>query len=239
MNVAIIQPSYIPWRGYFHQIFKSDLFLFFDDVQYDKHGWRNRNRIKTANGVQWITIPVISTGVIENSTPINQIKIDWSRNWDEKHWAMISQSYARSPFFKEYEPLLRPFYTSKPEFLADFTIELTIFLTRLMGFNQVKFMRSSELKSISGIKTDRLIQILTQVETTNYISGPKAQDYIEKNKFAQANISLEYMTYDYPEYPQRFPPYDPNLSILDLLFNTGKEAAKFIDPRLKSSFLPK
>jgi hypothetical protein len=232
MIVSMIQPSYIPWRGYFHQIFKSDLFIFYDDVQYDKHGWRNRNRIKTANGSQWITIPVISAGVIENSTPINQIKIDWSRNWNEKHWAMISQTYSKSPFFKDYEPLLKPFFSSTPTLLADFTINLTIFLVRLMGFDQVRFTKSSELKDITGVKTDRLINILSQVEATHYISGPSAKNYIEKDKFDKANISLEYMTYDYPEYPQRHPPFDPQLSILDLMFNTGKEAIKYIDPSL-------
>ena len=239
MKVAIIQPSYIPWRGYFHQIFKSDLFIFYDDVQYDKHGWRNRNRLKTANGVQWITIPVLSGGVIENSTPINQIRIDWSRNWNEKHWAMISQSYAHSPFFKEFEHLLKPFYANRPSMLADFTIDRTIFLTRLMGFDQVKFMKASELSNVSGIKTDRLIQILTQVKTTEYITGPKANNYIEKEKFEEDNLSLEFMDYNYPEYPQSFPPYDANLSILDLLFNTGKDAARFIDSTLKPTFYPK
>jgi hypothetical protein len=199
-------------------------------VQYDKHGWRNRNRIKTANGSQWITIPVISAGAIENSTPINQIKIDWSRNWNEKHWAMISQSYGKSPFFADYKDLLAPYYSSKPILLADFTIDLTRFISRLLSFNHVKFMRSSDLKNVTGLKTDRLISILTQVGTTHYISGPSAKDYIEKEKFDEAKISLEYMTYEYPEYPQRFPPFDPNLSILDLLFNTGKEAIKYIDP---------
>lgn len=230
MNVTILQPSYIPWRGYFHQILKSDLFIFYDDVQYDKHGWRNRNRIKTSNGSQWITIPVISAGAIENNIPINQIKIDWSRNWNEKHWSMLSQSYSKSPFFKENSVWLEGFFKQTPIFLADFTIDLTVAIAKHLQLLHVRFLRSSSLKGISGTKTDRLIQILTQVGATHYISGPSAIDYIEKSKFEQAKISLEFMNFTYPDYPQRFPPFDSQLSILDLIFNTGSEAVKYIDP---------
>jgi hypothetical protein len=230
MNVVILQPSYIPWRGYFHQVLKSDLFIFYDDVQFDKHGWRNRNRIKTANGPQWITIPVISAGALENSIRLNQIPIDWNRKWNEKHWSMISQSYSKTPFFQTTSEWLHEYYQRKPIFLADFTIELTKDIARQMGLAKVEFMRSSELKGITGVKTDRLIQILTSVGATHYISGPSAKAYLEEEKFSKVGISLEYMEYDYPPYPQRYPPFDPHLSILDLMFNTGVEALNFIEP---------
>lgn len=233
MIVTILQPSYIPWRGYFHQIIKSDLFIFYDDVQYDKHGWRNRNRVKTANGVQWITIPVLSSGVLENNTPNNQVLINWQRNWNEKHWQMLKQSYARSPFFKIYSRLLKEFYQSKPELLVDFTIPLTIALSKELGTTKTKFMRSSELTGITGQKTDRLIQILKMVGATHYISGPSAEDYIEKQVFSEAGISIEFMKYEYPEYPQLFPPYDEKVSILDLLFMSGPNAISYIDPGIK------
>ena len=234
MNVVILQPSYIPWRGYFHQILKSDLFIFYDDVQYDKHGWRNRNRIKTSNGSQWITIPVISAGAIASSTPIDHIKIDWSRNWNEKHWSMICQSYSKSPFFNLYKDWIHDYYKSKPHFLADFTIDLTIDIARHLGLSKVQFMRSSQMKGITGIKTDRLVQILKIVGGTHYISGPSARDYVEESKFKDAKITLEYMSYDYPEYPQRFLPFDPQLSILDLMFNTGPDALKYMNSNFDS-----
>jgi len=230
MNVVILQPSYIPWRGYFHQIAKADLFIFYDDVQYDKHGWRNRNRIKTANGTQWMTIPVLSGGVIENNTPINQVKIDWKRDWNVKHFQTLSQSYARSPYFKQYAPMLADFYQRHDELLADFTIELTIALTRTLGNNHTRFIRSSEISGISGVKTERLIQILTSVGATHYISGPSAKDYIDNRQFEKAGITLEYMIYDYLEYPQLFPPYDPQVSILDLMFMVGAKALDYILP---------
>jgi hypothetical protein len=227
MNVVILQPSYIPWRGYFHQIQKADLFIFYDDVQYDKHGWRNRNRIKTAQGSQWLTIPVHSKGVVDQNIPINQVKISWTTDWNEKHWRAIQQAYSKAPFFQQYAPLLEGFFQQKPEFLADFTIETTVSLARQLGFLKTQFLRSSQLK-ISGVKTDRLIQILKNVGATHYISGPSARDYIEKAKFDQAGIALEYIEYRYPEYPQLYPPFDQNVSIIDLLFMVGQDAQNYI-----------
>ena len=228
MNCVILQPSYIPWRGYFHQIKKADLFIFYDDVQYDKHGWRNRNRIKTKQGCQWVTIPVYSKGVIENGLPINQVKINWSENWNDKHWRSIQQAYSKAPYFEQYVGLLEPFYQQRQEFLADFTIDLTIAIARELGNQRTHFMRSSTLPAV-GTRTDRLISILKNVGATHYISGPSARDYIEMDKFTSAGISLEYMQYDYPEYPQLYPPYDPFVSIIDLLFMAGPEAPNFID----------
>ena len=227
MNCVILQPSYLPWRGYFHQIKKADLFIFYDDVQYDKHGWRNRNRIKTQQGCQWITIPVYSKGVVEKGLPINQVKINWSENWNEKHWRAIQQAYSKAPYFNQLAPLLEPFYQQHPEFLADFTIDLTIAIARHLEIQQTRFIRSSTLQAV-GTRTDRLIAILKSVGATHYISGPSARDYIEEDKFDSAGISLEYMEYHYPEYPQLYPPYDPFVSIIDLLFMAGPEAPNFI-----------
>lgn len=227
MNVVILQPSYIPWRGYFHQISKADLFIFYDDVQYDKHGWRNRNQIKTSQGPQWLTIPVHSGGATEGLL-IKDTKIDWAKPWAANHWKALTFAYAKAPYFRSYASLLEPFYQRRDTLLADFTIDLTIALARELGLTRTKFMRSSELSGIDGQKTDRLIQILTQVGTTHYISGPSAQDYIEQDKFDAAGISLEYMVYDYPEYPQLYPPFEPQVSVLDLLFMTGLDSFKYI-----------
>jgi hypothetical protein len=226
MICVILQPSYIPWRGYFDQIRRADLFIFYDDVQYDKHGWRNRNRIKTHQGGQWLTIPVHSKGVVEDNIPINQVEIAWEQSWSERHVRAIQQAYSKAPFFHQYAPWLEEVYQRRPALLADFTIPLTIELARMLGNDHTRFMRSSELTA-HGQKTDRLIEILTQVGTTHYISGPSAQSYIENEKFEAAGISLEYMTYDYPEYPQLYPPYDPYVSIFDLLFMTGPEAFQY------------
>jgi WbqC-like protein family len=228
VKVVILQPSYIPWRGYFDQIFRADLFVFYDDVQYDKRGWRNRNQIKTPKGKQWLTIPVNSRGAQTESIPINQIRMVWDNQWSQNHLKTLQHSYSKAPHFSSYISLLEKFYRRQDDFLADFTTEFTIALAHELGNNHTRFMRSSELAGIDGQKTDRLIQILQAVGAVHYISGPSARDYIEREKFAAAGITLEYMEYNYPEYPQLYPPFDPNVSILDLLFMTGPEAPNYI-----------
>jgi len=227
VNVVILQPSYIPWRGYFGQIRRADLFIFYDDVQYDKHGWRNRNQIKTAQGKQWLTIPVHSKGVTEG-IPIKDVRIDWSKPWGKNHLKALTFAYNKTPYFRDYLSLLESFYARRDECLADFTIETTILLSRELGITSTRFLRSSDLPGIQGIKTDRLIQILKQVGASHYLSGPSARDYIEQEKFDGAGITLEYMEYNYPEYPQLYLPFDSYVTILDLLFMTGKDARNYV-----------
>ena len=228
MKVVILQPSYIPWRGYFDQIRKADLFIFYDDVQYDKRGWRNRNQIKTSQGKKWLTIPVHSRGAQIENISIHQIRMIWETPWNVDHMKSLQHAYSKAPYFKTYLPLLEMFYARRDEFLADFTVDFTIALARELGIQHTQFERSSKLDA-SGQKTDRLISVLQKVGATHYISGPSAKDYIEPEKFEQANITLEYMKYDYPEYPQLYPPYDPFVSVLDLLFMTGTEAIKYFE----------
>lgn len=227
MKCVILQPSYIPWRGVFDQIRQADLFIFYDDVKYDKNGWRNRNRIKTINGPQWLTIPVFNKGVEENHTPINEIEINWNQNWNRKHWTALQQAYSKAPFFSTYKDVFESFYQRHDDKLADLTIELTIAISHLLGLGKTKFMRSSEIDGITGTKTDRLIQILTKVGATSYLSGPSAMDYIEADKFKQANIELSFISYNYPEYNQLYPPYDGTVCILDLLFMQGPQALDY------------
>ena len=230
MKVVILQPSYIPWRGYFDQIYQADLFVFYDDVQYDKHGWRNRNKIKTTQGEQWLTIPVHSRGVMEG-IPIKDVRIDWSKKWTKKHLSSLRFAYAKTPYLKNYLTWLESVYARRDEYLADFTIETTIELARMLGINQTKFLRSSSLKGISGSKTDRLIRILEKVGATDYLSGPSARNYLEEEKFVEAKIGLSFIEYDYPPYEQLHPPYNPYVSILDVLFMQGEKALEFIEKR--------
>ena len=229
MKAVILQPSYIPWRGYFDQIRKADLFVFYDDVQYDKHGWRNRNQIKTSQGKQWLTIPVHSRGAQVEKIPINDIRIVCERTWNLDHLKTLHYAYNKAPYFNKYLPLLEQLFSRRDEFLADFTIEFTIRLARELGITHTRFMRSSELDGIDGQKTDRLLQILKRIGATHYISGPSARDYIETEKFAAEHITLEYIKYEYPEYRQLYPPYDPMVSILDLMFMVGPDAIQYFE----------
>ena len=227
MDVAVLQPSYVPWRGYFHQIHRADLFVFYDDVQYDKGGWRNRNRVKTANGVVWLTIPVLTRHVVTDGIPINEVEINWRERWNRKHLRTLEMSYGKAPFFERYLPTLQGFYQQQPEKLADFTIETTVALARELGIGDTEFLRSSELPA-RGSRTDRLLSILEHVGATHYISGPAAREYLEEDKLASAGITVEYMVYDYPEYPQLHPPFDPQVSIIDLLVMAGPDAGRLI-----------
>jgi hypothetical protein len=230
MKCVILQPSYIPWRGYFDQIRQADVFVFYDDVKYDKNGWRNRNRIKSKNGAQWLTIPVLNKGVEENHTPINAIKINWAQNWHRKHWNALSLSYRKAPYFKTYEDVFAAFYQRHDEYLSSLTIDLTITISRLLGIN-TNFIRSSALEGITGSKTERLIQVLTRIGATSYLSGPSAKDYLEPEQFTRAGIELSFIQYHYPEYEQLYPPYDAQVSILDLLFMKGPQSLDFFEEK--------
>jgi len=224
MRCVILQPSYIPWRGYFDLIHRADVFVFYDDVQYDKNGWRNRNRIKTPKGTQWLTIPVPQRGIVSGKVPINAVT-PIGDSWPREHFEALQRSYAEAPYFdREW---LRSLYADPPKLLADFTIATTIEIASRLGIRDTRFLRSSAMHA-TGHKTDRLIDVLRQAGATHYLSGPSARDYIEPGKFADAGIELEWMTYEYPDYPQLYPPFDPFVTVLDLLFMTGPDAPRYI-----------
>jgi len=223
---VILQPSYIPWRGVFDLIHDADVFVFYDDVQYDKHGWRNRNRIKTAQGSQWLTIPINAKGNVEGGLLVKDARIA-QPDFAKKHLGSLRQSYGKTPFFKQYIGIFEEITSKKHELLADLTIELTIALARALGLEKTRFERSS-LLGVSGGKTERLARIMQHVGCDRYISGPAAKDYIEPELFSAAGVTLDYKAYAYPEYEQLYPPFDPQVTVLDLLFMKGPEAPAFI-----------
>lgn len=227
MRAVILQPSYIAWRGYFDLVRRADVFVFYDDVQYDKHSWRNRNRIKTAQGSRWLTIPALAKGNVEHHLLLKDIRCAPHQDWARKHAAAIRQSYARAPFFERCWEQVEPLYRHPPELLCDFTIETTVTLAGLLGIEGTRFVRSSEF-GIGGTKTERLISILRRVGADQYLSGPSARAYIEGDLFREAGIDLEYIRYDYPEYEQLHPPFDGAVSVLDLLFMKGPRAGAWI-----------
>src|SRR5689334_16841966 len=129
---VILQPSYLPWRGVFDLIHRADVFVFYDDVQYDKHGWRNRNRFKTSAGTQWLTIPVSSKGNVTDGLLLSDARITWNQDWARKHAMTLRQSYGKAPFYASYAAMLDGFYASRPERLVDFTIETTIAIAKAL-----------------------------------------------------------------------------------------------------------
>lgn len=226
MSCVILQPSFIPWRGYFHQMWLADTFVFYDDVQYDARGWRNRNRIKTAQGTRWVTVPVHGRGAQEGLR-IDEVAIDWEQGWSRKLLTSLRHAYGRAPFFDRYLPVLEARLAARPPLLADLTIDLTIALGRELGIERTRYLRASSLQ-VEGAKTERLLAILRRVGAERYISGPSARDYLDVALLERHGISVEFMTYDYPEYEQLHPPFDAKVSILDLLFMQGPDAGRLI-----------
>lgn len=159
---------------------------------------------------------------------IKDVEIDTSQKWNKVHWETIKQNYSKCPFFLENKEWVENVYRSEPKNLCDFTIDTIILISNILGITEKRFIRSSNLQGIHGSKTDRLISLLTQLRATHYISGPSAKNYIESEKFSEAGIKLEYIQYNLQEYPQRFPPFDPYVSILDLIFNTGPRAVEYL-----------
>ena len=219
---AVIQPSYMPWRGYFDQIMRSDIFVFYDDVQFDRHGWRNRNRVKTPTGSTWLTVPVRSKGHLDRTLLLNEIEIADETNWHRRHLTTLYQSYRKAPFFHQYIELVEKHLDAPPKRLCDLTIPLTIDLARELGAT-CDFVTSSSL-SVGGTGLAKLISTLQSVRANHYLSGPSAASYIDPSEFASAGIRLEYVKYNYREYSQLHPPFDGNVSIVDLLFMLGENA---------------
>lgn len=222
MRVVVLQPTYLPWIGYFGMIDLADVFVFYDDVQFSVQSWQQRNKIKTAQGWMWLTVPVVR----QFGSTINETRINNSTNWNKKHSESIRQSYSKAPFFNKYASIFEETYESAWEYLADLNIALIKEITRVSGL-ETKFMVSSELE-VKGAKTERLMSTLKKVGADEYISGPGAKDYIEINSFRENNIKLYWYEYEHPVYPQIRGEFVSFLSIVDLLFNTGDEAVKYI-----------
>lgn len=223
LKVVILQPSYLPWLGYFGMIDISDVFIFYDDAQFSKQSWQQRNKIKTSNKWTWLVVPVYQ----ELNQRINEVKISNNTKWFKKHWKSILFNYNKAPFFNNYKEIFENIYNTNWEYLMDLNITIIKKLSKLLGLNDAKFLLSSEL-NVRGNKTDRLINILTKIGADQYISGPAAKDYIELEKFNSAEIELFWFEYNHPKYNQLYDDFISHLSIIDLLFNMGEDSIQII-----------
>ena len=224
LKVAVLQSNYLPWKGYFDIIQQVDLFVFYDDVQFTKNDWRNRNRIKTANGLQWLTVPVGQ----DIRRRIDEVEIPESR-WQRKHWQAIQQSYQKAPHYSYIRPFLEDLLLKRDwRNLSELNQYAIQQLAADMLGCKARFARSSEY-SLSGAKTERLLELLLAVNATHYLSGPSAKSYLSEQLFEAAGIALEYIDYGgYPEYDQLYPPFDHHVSIIDLLAAHGPDAGDFL-----------
>jgi hypothetical protein len=223
-TVAIVQSNYIPWKGYFDLINLSDEFVLFDDVQFTRRDWRNRNRIKTAQGVQWLTIPVAVKGNYSQCIRETQIS---DPAWGRKHWNSLVHSYSRAPHFSRYETMLRPLFSMDERSLSLVNHCFITTICDILGI-ETKITRSSDYQLTDG-KSARLLTICQQAGADVYLSGPAARDYLDVELFRSNGIDVRFMDYSgYPEHHQLYPPFEHAVTVLDLIFNEGANAPRFM-----------
>jgi len=224
-NVAILQSNYIPWKGYFDMIAAVDEFILYDDMQYTRRDWRNRNRIKTPDGVQWLTVPVKVKGKYYQT--INDTEIDGSE-WAATHWKSLKLNYSRAPYFKEIADWLEPLYLCESyTYISQLNRRLIESVCDYLGIRTI-ISNSRNYVLLDG-KTERLANLCAQAGGTEYISGPAARSYIDEQVFTDHGIKLTWFDYSgYPEYPQLWGDFIHEVTILDLLFNQGQNAPHYM-----------
>lgn len=218
-RVVILQPSYIPWLGYFDQMKKADAFVFYDDVQYTRRDWRNRNRIKASDGIAiYLTAPVKNKG--NYFAPINEIQFA-DESFREKHVQIIKTHYKNAKAYDSHFPTLKEILAFETPSLADYTTETTMRIAQMIGITNTQFFRSSSFHVQWQNSTDHLIQICKHLNASHYLTGASARAYLDEQAFGYAGIKLEYQDYAHPVYTQLHGTFIPYLSIVDFLLNEG------------------
>jgi WbqC-like protein family len=224
-TVTVVQSSYIPWKGYFDLIDMADEFVVYDDVEFSRGTWRNRNRIKTPQGPRWLTIPIRYRG--RSHARIDEIETSGTA-WAADHWRALVASYSAAPHFADYREVVESLYRDHDE--RNLSRINMRFIRALCGLLEIRtpITRSVDYGP-AGSGTRRLVDLLVKAGATRYVSGPAARSYIDETLFERAGIALEWMDYGgYAEYPQPHPPFDHAVTVLDLLFSVGPRAPQFL-----------
>lgn len=218
-KIAILQSNYIPWRGYFDLINQVDVFVIYDEVQYTKNDWRNRNIIKTPNGPLWLTIPVRQQNLEQK---INETQVSLN-NWNIKHWNAIKANYTKAPYFKQFEERFKELYLGlDTDLLSEINWKFIFTINDILGI-KTQIIDSLSL-DLRGNKNERLVDAVLKLNGTHYLSGPSAKNYLDTKLFEENNIQLEWMDYEgYSEYQQLYPPFSNTVSILDTIFSCGSK----------------
>ena len=225
MRVCIMQPTYLAWMGYFAMMDLSDVFVFYEDVQFEKRSWQQRNRIKMPSGEwNWLSVPVTHN----RDTAIKDMKINNSTDWKKDHWKTIYYAYHKAPFFNVYQNAIENIFQKNWENLSEMNIYINHILADLIGIKMPAIFKSSDLGGDERRRTDRILYLVKKFGADEYISAPGFRDYLEKDKFKNAGEKLSWCEYHHPVYPQLSGDFIPYLSVIDLLFNTGPEAIKYL-----------
>ncbi len=224
-RVAIVQSNYIPWKGYFDLINLADEFILLDDLQYTRRDWRNRNIIKSHRGLLWLTIPVLVRGKFGQAIKETVIS---DPNWGRRHWRTITQSYSRAKWLRDYRELFEELYLGGSEkYLSEINFRFIRAICGVLGI-RTKITWSMDYELVEG-RTERLVSLCRQAGATEYISGPAAKSYLDEELFRSEKIKLSYMDYSaYPEYNQLYPPFEHHVSVIDLIFNEGPDATRYM-----------
>lgn len=224
-TIAVVQSNYIPWRGYFDLIHSVDEFILYDDVQYTIRDWRNRNIIKTQNGPRWLTIPVEVKGKY-----LQKIKdaVISDPTWGRKHLAAIIHNYSRAKYFPMHRELFEDLYLrSEDKLLSHINYRFIVAICQILGISTT--ISWSMGYDLIGDKTERLVHLCLQAGATAYLSGPSAKVYLDEDLFARQGITVTYMDYsDYPKYRQLYPPFEPSVSVIDLILNEGPNSIRYM-----------
>lgn len=223
-TLVVLQPGYLPWLGFFDQMRRADIFVYYDDVQFDKHGWRNRNRIKTPAGPIWLTVPVRHHG--KGQPLINEVEIDPTSHWPRKHIGSLKQYYAKAPYAHRYLPELAELLHRPWTRLLDLDLAVA---GMMAGWLQLSVpVVCSSACGITGERSQRLVDLCRHFGATRYLSGAAARDYLDVELFARHGIAVAWQDYQHPIYPQQSEPFVPYLSAIDLLLNCGDDSAALV-----------
>jgi len=224
MRVGIHQPMYLPWLGLFERVYDCNVFVLLDNVPYSKNYFINRNKIKTADGGIWLTIPVLTKGRFKQL--IKDVQIDNATPWPRKHWKSIYYSYNKAPYFSKYADFFERTYKTEWIYLIDIIDHLFFFILKALKIN-TPIIKASEL-GIKGKKEELILSICKTVKADEYLSGPDGKNYLNLRLWRENNIKVIFHNYHHPKYPQLYGEFLPQMSIIDLLFNCGDESLKIL-----------
>ncbi|MEK7540641.1 MAG: WbqC family protein [Patescibacteria group bacterium] len=233
MKGTILQPTYLPWLGYFEMIDSSDVFVVFDHVQFERKSWQNRNRIKTANGETYLTVPVEKAS---QKTRISEIKISYSQgNHLENHWKTIMLSYKKSPHFEKHKILFEKIYSKKYVLLKDLNTDLIKLVCDILGIKtKIIFSSKLNLKDENMEKTEKVINLCKNQGITCLYDAKGAEEILDKSLFQKEGIIIKFQDYKHPEYSQLWGEFVPYLSAVDLVFNEGDKSLSIIKSGVKT-----
>jgi len=224
MILTAHQPVYLPWLGLFHKIALADMFISFNQVQYQPKDWNNRNRIKTNSGPIWLSVPVLRSGYLEKT--ISDIEVDNSQPWAKKHWKSISLAYGKAPYFKLYADFFEDIYNRKWSHLVELNEYMLEGLLDILGIKVP--VRKADEWQFNGEKSDLVLDMCLQVEADSYIFGAQGSNYADQKSFEQNGVKTYFQNYQHPVYPQLHGEFETGLSIIDLLFNCGDSSLEIL-----------